>query len=258
MSLFFDKLLSLVIFPLSSMLLLLVLALALSFTSWRNLARVVLAIAVLGLWIASTPLFSNWIVTKLESRYPPQRIEDLPNADAIVLLGGFLAQPLPPRLAPDIFDAGDRALEAVRLYRAGKAPRIVISGGNLPWDPTVEPEAIYVADLLVELGMRRSDLVLDGESRNTRENAVNTAKIFAANGWGSGLLVTSGMHMPRALAAFRRVGLDVTPASTDVSERSGRVVLPFDFLPDVKQLGQTTLAVKEIVGNIVYRFRNWE
>ncbi len=233
-------------------------ALTLSFTRWRNLARAVLAIAVVGLWIASTPLFSRWIVERLESQYPPQRIEDLPSADAVVLLGGFLAQPLPPRIAPDITDAGDRALEAVRLYRARKAPRIVVSGGNLPWDSTVEPEAVYVADLLVELGVPRTDLVLEGESRNTRENAVNTAKIFAANGWSTGLLVTSGMHMPRALAVFRRVGLDVTPASTDVSERGGSLVLPFDVLPDVKRLEQTTLAVKEIVGGFVYRLRGWE
>jgi uncharacterized SAM-binding protein YcdF (DUF218 family) len=258
MSLLVDKVLSVFIFPLGAALFLGILALTLSFTRWRNLARAVLAIAVVGLWVASTPLFSHSIVERLESQYPPQRIEDLPTGDAIVLLGGFLGQPLPPRVAPDISDAGDRALEALRLYRAGKAPRIVISGGNLPWDPTVEPEAVYVADLLVELGVPRTDLVLDGDSRNTRENAVNTARIFATNGWSTGLLVTSGMHMPRALAVFRRVGLDVTPASTDVSVRSGGLVLPFDFLPDVKQLGQTTLAVKEVVGGFVYRLRGWE
>ena len=51
-----------------------------------------------------------------------------------------------------------------------------MSGGNLPWDSTVEPEVVYVADLLVELGVPRTDLVLEGESRNTRENAVKTAR----------------------------------------------------------------------------------
>ena len=64
--------------------------------------------------------------------------------------------------------------------------------------------------------------------------------------------------MPRAFGVFRRVGLDLTPALTDVSERSVGLVLPLDLLPDVKQLGQTTLAVKEIVGNIVNRHGSWE
>ncbi len=258
MSLFLDKLLTVFVLPLGAALVLGIVGLALSFTRWRNLARAALAIVVVGLWIAATPLFSHWIAAKLEGRYPPRPVDDMPKADAIVVLGGYLGQPLPPRVTSDLTDAADRVFEAARLYRAGKAPRIVVSGGNLPWYPSIKPEAALAADLLVELGVPRADLVLEGESRTTRENAVNTAKIFAANGWTSGLLVTSGMHMPRALAVFSRVGLDMTPATTDVSAQDRGFGGLFVLLPDAEELNRTTLAVKEIIGGFVYRHRGWE
>ncbi len=186
MSLFLDKLFTIFVLPLGAALALGLVALVLTFTRWRNLARAALAIMIVGLWTASTPLFSHWIAAQLEGQYPPRPVDDLPRADAIVLLGGYLAQPLPPRVVPDLSDAGDRLLEAWRLYRAGKASRIVVSGGNLSWSPILKPEAVLAADLLFELGVPRADLVLDGESRNTRENALNAARIFSGNGWTTG------------------------------------------------------------------------
>ena len=258
MSLFLDKLLAIFVYPLGAALLFGSVALALSFTRYRKLARFVLALTVIGLWIAATPLFSHWLVAQLEAQYPPQPIANLPEVDAVILLGGFLQQPLPSRLSPDLTAAADRALEAVRLYKAGKAPRILVAAGTLFWQPAVAPEAELIADLLVELGVPRSDLVLETQSQNTHENAINAARIFAANGWATGLLVTSGAHMPRALAAFRRAGLNVAPAATDVDALTTDVGGVFRFLPAADALERTTTAVKEIVGGLVYRSRGWE
>jgi uncharacterized SAM-binding protein YcdF (DUF218 family) len=252
-----DKLFDAAISPLSAALILGLFALALSFTRFRKSARTILALTLIGLWIAATPAFAHWLADRLQRENPPRAAEDLPSADAIVLLGGFLKQPLPPRIAPDLTAAADRAVEAARLYRAGKAQRIVVSGGNLPWRFAVAPEAELVADLLVELGVPRDALVLETASRNTRENAVNTARIFAEHGWKSGLLVTSGLHMKRALGTFRQVGLDLTPAPADIPSRLPEVPVPFDVLPDVDALDRTTTAIHEIVGLIVYRYRGW-
>jgi uncharacterized SAM-binding protein YcdF (DUF218 family) len=111
--------------------------------------------------------------------------------------------------------------------------------------------------LLIEFGVRPDAIFQDDKSRNTRENAVNSAEIVQAHAWRTALLVTSGAHMPRALAAFRRVGFDVIPAATDI-----KVVYPLyssllDFLPDVGALAQTTDAIKEWIGLVVYRARAW-
>jgi uncharacterized SAM-binding protein YcdF (DUF218 family) len=168
-----------------------------------------------------------------------------------------MGQPLPPRLAPDLGDPADRALHAWRFYRAGKAEHVVISGGNMPWQRSVAPEAELIADFLVELGVPRSALYLDVKSRNTRENALNAAEIFAAQGWQTGLLVTSGSHMPRALAAFRDVGLDLTPAATDIRVQYPIYDSLIDFLPDAEGLSRTTAAIREMIGMQVYRYRGW-
>jgi hypothetical protein len=117
---------------------------------------------LIALWIMATPAFSNWISAPLESQFPPVQLEALPHSDAVIVLGGFLRQPTAPRLTFDLTDAADRALQALRIYRAGKATRILISGGNLPWQAGIVAEAELVADLLLELGTPRSALTLDG------------------------------------------------------------------------------------------------
>ncbi len=148
-------------------------------------------------------------------------------------------------------------MRALRLYRAGKAPFIVITGGIPPGQGAVVPEAQRVADFLVEIGAPRSALILETRSRNTRENAVNTAAIFKEHGWQHGLLVTEGLHMPRALATFQKMGLDVTPAATDIPSGSIRADSLIDFLPDARALAWTTSAIKEMIGLCVYRYGGW-
>jgi len=84
------------------------------------------------------PVSSNWLLGQLEAEYPPAPIETLPHADVAIVLGGSIGQPLPPRITPDLSDAADRVLYAARLFRAGKVDRILVSGGNLPWQAGVK------------------------------------------------------------------------------------------------------------------------
>jgi uncharacterized SAM-binding protein YcdF (DUF218 family) len=114
-----------------------------------------------------------------------------------------------------------------------------------------------MADVQSGLGVPLSALIPETKSRNTHENAVNTAAIFKAHGWRTGLLVTSGVHMRRALAAFRKVGLAVVPAAPDLSTGPPQVNSLLDLLPDAQALAQTTLAIREMVGLCVYRLCGW-
>ena len=205
--------------------------------AWQTL----LGLALIALWIAATPFFAMWLNLHLQSRVPTIGLEDLPQSDVVVLLGG---------------GSNNRIVHAFRIYRAGKAPVILISGGMLPWETGVT-EAQQIADFLVELGAPRSALILENKSQTTRENAVNTAAIFKAYGWQHGILVTSGLHMPRALAAFQKAGLDMTPSASDTTGGSFSVDSVLDLLPQVNALAWTTAAIREIVGLMVYRYRNW-
>ena len=75
----------------------------------------------------------------------------------------------------------------------------MISAGNLPWRQARVSEAEQAAYLLKEWGVPSEALLIEGQSRNTYENAQRSKPIWDAYGFHSGLLVTSASHMPRAL-----------------------------------------------------------
>jgi uncharacterized SAM-binding protein YcdF (DUF218 family) len=202
------------------------------------MGQVLLGIVLVALWVAATPIFANWLNWRLTSQFS----RTLPEGDVVVLLGGWSA---------------GRIVHALWVYRVGRASCILISGGNLPWLTTRIPEAERIAGFLVDLGVPRSALILETKSQTTRENAINTAAIFKEHGWRSGLLVTSGVHMPRALAAFKKVGLDVTPAPADISVGPLRLGSLLDLLPDAEALAWTTSGIKEMIGLYIYRYRGW-
>jgi len=245
------------LYPLGAALLVGAIALSLSFTRWSRIGKALLASAMVALWIAATPIFANWLTFRLESQFPPVSVDMLPQSDAVIILGGVLGQPLPPRTTADFGDPADRIIHALRIYRAGKSRLILIAAGNLPWQSALVPEARLIADLLIELGVPRSALILEIESGTTRENAVHSAAIFRKHGWRNGLLVTSGIHMPRALAAFKKVGLQVTPAATDIHAGPLHSVSLSTLLPNARALARTTSALKEVMGLSLYRYRGW-
>ena len=140
MTLFLSKRFPIFIYPLGLVMALGVFALLRA----RRLGRAPLALVIL--WVVSMPVSSNWLLAQLEAEYPPVPIEALPDADVAIVLGGSIGQPLPPRITPDLSEAADRVLYAARLFRAGKVDRILVSGGNLPWQTAIKPESQVVGD----------------------------------------------------------------------------------------------------------------
>ena len=252
--LFLSKLLPLFAVPLG----LAILLGAVAFLAWRlrRTARLLVALAVVVLWVPSMPVVANWLTAGLEGAYPPVALDRLPQAEVAIVLGGVVGQPRPPRTEPDLGDPIDRVVDAWRVYRAGKVGAILVSGGNLPWADAPEPEAVLIKRLLVELGVPDGDIVTETQSANTRDNAVNSAPIVSAHGWTSVLLITSAMHMPRALAAFERAGIRAVPVPTDFHVAGGGDTV-LDFLPDAEALGRTTSVMREWLGLLYYRLRGW-
>jgi len=200
------------------------------------------------------PIVANWAEASLERQYPPKALADTADADAAIILGGALGQPLPPRIDAGLSEASDRILHAARLYRAGKVKLIPVSAGNLPWFPAVKPEAELIKELLVEWGVPEKAIELGSASRNTYENAQEIRQIWERSGLKSALLLTSASHMPRAIAVFRRAGLVVTASTADVQildvDTADRL---FAWLPDVSALAITTKAAREWIGLLTYR-----
>ena len=174
------------------------------------------------LWLGGSRWVAVSLVHSLESQY--SGAADPASAPAVVVLGGGTLPATPPRTAVELGGAGDRLLEAARLYRAGKAPRIVVSGGRIGWSRTHSPESTDMAEVLEFLGVPRAAILQEPRSRNTYENAIETRRLLAAEGIDRVLLVTSALHMPRAVALFRGAGFDVGFPHPRLLGRRGRFV----------------------------------
>lgn len=228
--------------------------------------RSFMGFAFLLLWLGSSRLMAATLVRSLEWRYLPP--VEVPNADVIVVLGGGTKTADYPRQTVELNEAGDRTLYAAWLYHQGKAPHLLLSGGSVFPDTFMAepPEAEDMLTIMRMLSVPEEAIWLETESRNSYENALYSRPLLEDKGIRTILLVTSAIHMPRAVALFEKQGFLVIPLPTDfaVTERgwqsvtSPTLLAQFgNVLPTVENLQLTTGAMKEYIGIMVYRLQGW-
>ena len=218
-------------------------------------------LCIFGLWTMALPMVAHTLTYQLEKQYPAKVVDQLPQADAIVLLGGALSGSNPPeRPNFDLGSAADRVWYAATLYLAGKVPLVLVSGGNQPGVTGMQVEADAIRSMLLTLGVPTSAIRLEGLSRNTIENAQHTLELIEAVSAQRLLLVTSAMHMPRALKIFRIAlrgsNIQVVPASTDVEGLPHTLHPVGRWLPDANAFALSSRAIKEYQGLIALFLMN--
>ncbi len=203
-----NKIASFFVNPLMAAILGAALAAVLAARGRRRAAVTVGALSALWLALWGTTAMTALVGAPLERPYldggRDPAVEDAPVCEAIVLLGGGMGGVAGWRY-PNVCAAADRVWHAARLYRAGKAPLVVVSGFD---------EDRNTIPLLADLGVPREAIRLDGGSRNTYENARFTEQTLGG-GAHRVLLVTSAWHMTRALGNFSRTELEPIPAACD-------------------------------------------
>jgi uncharacterized SAM-binding protein YcdF (DUF218 family) len=262
MFLYLSKLLPLFFYPLGLASIGLVVALV-TMRKRPRIATTAIALSLIVLFLSSNAWVAKYLVRSLEwQNIPPAQ---LPNAEAIVVLGGATKSAFPPRTTPDLSEQGDRVIYAAQLYRQNKAPFIVLSGGRIDWRGSGSPESGDMANILTSLGIPAEALIQEPDSLNTYQNAVNVKKILESRRIGKVLLVTSALHMPRSLKIFQRQGMDVIPAPTDFLVSEGDLqelgntpkAAILNLLPDTYNLHIFTNALKEYIGIFIYWLRGW-
>ena len=219
------------------------------------------------IWLFAMPLTSRQLIWGLEERAAALTPTEIPNADAVVVLGGGLRPALAPRAGVEVAEGGDRLLTGLRLMRANKAPLLLTSGGQVSFtagDPA-PAEAKSARQLAIELGLPPSRILINPGSRTTAEEARDIGTMARERGWTRVLLVTSAFHMPRSLATFRqRSGLQVIPVACDYQfpnrSRYGRPTagsLLLGLAPNAEALHLSSLALKEHLGLALYRLKGW-
>ncbi|MCK4502924.1 MAG: YdcF family protein [Desulfuromonadales bacterium] len=178
-------------------------------TRWLGIIVVTLATALL--FVTSYSPLSNQYIAKFEAQTPAYR-QGNNHIDYIAVLGSWhqsvTNQPVTSELSPT---AIVRLAEGIRIYRLNPGSKLIFTGfkGVTP-DPVSYPEKLR--ELAVGLGVPATDIILLKGPQDTAEEANLIAASFANT---SLVLVTTAVHMPRAIYLFNKVGLDPIPAPTE-------------------------------------------
>ena len=239
----------------------------------KRLAKWIGGLTVAWLWLWMTPIMA-WVVgVPLESEFLVDgrvpAVEAFPKADAIVLLGGSMGAETNLSSYAEMWSGADRVWQAARLYKAGKAQK-VIATGNGAVDTTLP--------LLLDFGVAKADVSFM-DAVNTEEEARSISKMLvqsvgveelgveecgesgspthpinhSSTARPKVLLVTSAWHMKRARLMFEKYakGVEVVCAPADF-EMSMVAKKGWSVLPDAYSLHLNSVAFHEWVGIVGY------
>jgi uncharacterized SAM-binding protein YcdF (DUF218 family) len=231
------------------LLLTVVVATVLVILRFKRSGRVLFIIAAVLFLLVGSGIPANLMLNRLQDGLPV-RTEDWGTANAIVLLGaGSEMTDQGPEMAA--FSYG-RLTKAFELYRFCKSRsedcRIISSGG----DPRGfgKSEAELYAEALERMGAARADLVVEGRSNNTWQNAQFTAEILTGQQPDRVVLVTSGLHVRRSLLYFSHFGVRSTGVRADYAHAN------VSLLPNAYNILLTDLAIHEYLGVLRYHVYN--
>jgi uncharacterized SAM-binding protein YcdF (DUF218 family) len=212
-------------------------------------------VGLLLLWFSAMPVTSDLVMRIVEGWEVRIPAEAMPKADAIVVLSS--SRVLAPGDSPvSEWDDPDRFFGGIELYKAGRAPLIIFTGGWEPWLPGLEREGQILTQYAMDLGLPKKHLLATDKVLNTAAEAVAIADLLRKREGVSVpprvLLVTSAYHMRRALMLFERAGFEVIPFRVDFQVSEGRKMTVLDFMPQGDSLRQTETALREVYGYVYY------
>jgi uncharacterized SAM-binding protein YcdF (DUF218 family) len=209
---------------------------------------------LLYLFAAGFSPLGNWLILPLEQTFitaPQPKPDD--RIRGIIMLGGFEdGWVTSGRKSLTLTDSGERLTESLRLARLLPEAKVVFTGGSGALWKWGEEASGAVGAYLTEAGVAPSRIILEGQSRNTEENARFSAELLKPTPDQTWVLVTSAYHMPRAVGLFRRAGFQVVPYPVDYRTRDwGDARRFFDRFADGHK--RMDYAFNEWLGLIVYR-----
>ena len=244
-----SKTLHFLLMPIIWVVALLFLAALLKSPKWKR-ASLVSALALLLFF--SNPFISNeaWRAWEIEA----MPIKDVNDYDVAVILTGVTSyrEDVPDRIHTS--KGSDRFLHPLQLYRMGKIEKFLITGGSGYVLKDRIPEADQIEKVLLLAGVAEEDIITESNSRNTRENATNTAAFLQKNpDFDKVLLVTSAFHMRRAAACFERAGIKADSFTADFYGYERRFTPDELIIPNAAAFNTWHLLIHEVTGFLVYK-----
>jgi uncharacterized SAM-binding protein YcdF (DUF218 family) len=209
--------------------------------------RWLVTVGILWICLFGMDAVAKVLMAPLENPYLPVK-QVVVNAShpvpqfIVVMAAGHRADPAQPVSSALKFPALQRLVEGIRLHRQFPDSKLVLSGGLISYG---KKECETMQEMALELGVNQSSIILEGDSRDSKDQARNLKSILRTKPF---LLVTSGNHMSRASALFEGQGLAPILAPTafitsqDDPDSFG---IPF---PHIGSLGTSHRALHEYLG----------
>jgi uncharacterized SAM-binding protein YcdF (DUF218 family) len=207
----------------------------------------VLLIIVIGL----SPL-GLALLRVLEDRFPAWDETHGPPPVGFIVLGGALDPDLSAaRRTPVLDGSAERLTVVAALAQRYPAAKFIYSGGNGSLFGGLA-EADYALSLFESFNVPRERVTLERNSRNTAENAEFSKALASPKAGDRWVVVTTGVHMPRAIGAFRAAGFDVEAYPVDWRTRGPAETFSV-YSVFIAGLGSLDAATREFVGLAMYR-----
>ncbi|CAM3699702.1 YdcF family protein [Aquirufa aurantiipilula] len=235
------------------------LVIALRLKKTQHIRRAVLTSLILVL-ILTNGFICNFFIKNWEVDAP-----DIPTNKTytwgIVLTGGMVkyADGHPNRIS--FGSVSDRMLQTFHLYQQGAIKKILVSGGetsipNLIVDNT--QESLNVRKLLIKMGVPSRDIFVENKARNTYENALYSSQMLKNYiKKDTVVVITSALHLRRAVMCFEKQGFNVRPYSADILKKDTQPGILSNFKPSEKSLENFFHLTREFVGIVVYKLQGY-
>lgn len=212
--------------------------------------------AIAGFIFIGGGFFPQLLLNRLQENVIPLDKPTWQKKNAIILLGvGVLHLPNKDRLQPTVVGYS-RIYETARLYFSCKKSAtqcfVFVSGGDAL--SVGESEAVIYQKALMDLGVAKSDFILESKSMNTYQNAKFTSELLQKESFNQIVLVTSAIHMERSLLYFSAFDVKPTPAPADY------LTAIHSFLPLGYNFAMVDFALHEYMGVVrfhFYQFMGW-
>ena len=196
---------------------------------------------------------SGRILRTLETQYPPLNVAELMSYEngkfaersvkwIVVLAGGVARDPTLPIQLQISQHSRVRLMEGIRLHRLLPGSKMILTGG-IGFDGP--PEATTLSRVAEELGVAKSDMVLEVESRDTKDHPLYVRHLVKEEPF---ILVTSAFHMPRAMKLFLKQGLAPIPAPAGLWKPAKEFWSSANLFPSASGLRLAELAYHEYMG----------
>ncbi|MFK5855957.1 MAG: YdcF family protein [Bacteroidota bacterium] len=154
--------------------------------------------------------------------------------------------------------SSDRIMQALKMYNEGVIDKILITGSSGNLFSSEYNESILARAFLLNSGIDKNDILIEPNSRNTHENAMETKKLLAEQfPDGDFLLFTSALHMRRAHACFIKEGVDIDIYSTNNTIVRRENSFEFLFLPSALSIYQWDSLIHEVTGYFIYKIAGY-